>query len=58
VAPHYAKTEDDGHALIREMLASSADIVPEADRLRIRLHSLAKLRHSASSTLRVAYVIY
>jgi hypothetical protein len=44
VAPHYAKTEDDGHALIREMLASSADIVPEADRLRIRLHSLANPR--------------
>jgi hypothetical protein len=44
VAPHYAKTEDEGHALIREMLAASADLVPEADRLRIRLHSLANPR--------------
>jgi Transposase protein len=44
LAPHYAKTEDEGRALIREMLASSADIVPEADRLRIRLHSLANPR--------------
>lgn len=44
LAPHYAKTEDEGRALIREMLSSSADIVPEAQRLRIRLHSLANPR--------------
>ncbi len=44
LAPHYAKTEDEGRALIREMLSSSADIVPEAERLRIRLHSLANPR--------------
>jgi transposase-like protein len=44
LAPHYAKTEDEGRALIREMLSSSADIVPDADRLRIRLHSLANPR--------------
>lgn len=40
LAPHYAKTDDEGRALIREMLSSS-DILPEAQRLRIRLHSLA-----------------
>jgi transposase len=46
LAPHYAKTEDEGHALIREMLSSSADIVPEleAQCLRIRVHSLANPR--------------
>jgi hypothetical protein len=44
LAPHYAKTEDEGRALIREMLSSSADVVPHADRLRICLHSLANPR--------------
>jgi transposase len=44
LAPHYAKTEDDGRALIREMLSSSADVIPEAQQLRIRLHSLANPR--------------
>ena len=44
LAPHYAKTEDEGRALIREMLSSNADIVPEGQRLRIRLHSLANPR--------------
>ncbi|HET9481160.1 MAG TPA: helix-turn-helix domain-containing protein [Candidatus Polarisedimenticolia bacterium] len=44
LAPHYAKTEDEGRALIREMLSSSADIIPEAKHLRIRLHSLANPR--------------
>jgi hypothetical protein len=44
LAPHYAKTEDEGRALIREMLSASADLVPEAQRLRIRLHSLANPR--------------
>src|SRR3989442_1017753 len=44
LAPHYAKTEDEGRALIREMLSSSADFIPEAQRLRIRLHSLANPR--------------
>jgi transposase-like protein len=44
LAPHYAKTEDEGRALIREMLSSSADIIPEAHHLRIRLHSLANPR--------------
>lgn len=44
LAPHYAKTEDEGRALIREMLSSSADIVPDGQRLRIRLHALANPR--------------
>jgi hypothetical protein len=44
LAPHYARTEDEGRALIREMLSSSADLVPDAQRLRIRLHSLANPR--------------
>jgi transposase-like protein len=46
LAPHYARTEDEGRALIREMLSSSADIVPELDaqRLRIRVHALANRR--------------
>ena len=46
LAPHYAKTEDDGRALVREILLSSADIIPEPDaqRLRVRLHSLANPR--------------
>ena len=48
VAPHYAKTEDEGHVLIREMLSSSADLVPDAERLRIRLHSLANPRSNGA----------
>jgi transposase len=44
LAPHYAKTEDEGRALIREMLSSSVDIIPDAQRLRIRFHSLANPR--------------
>jgi hypothetical protein len=44
LAPHYARTDDEGRALIREILASSADIVPDGERLRIRLHSLANPR--------------
>lgn len=43
---HDVKTEDDGRALIREMLLTSADIVPQPDehRLLVRLHSLANPR--------------
>ena len=46
LTPHYAGTEDEGRALIREMLLTSADILPEVDdhRLRVRLHSLANPR--------------
>jgi len=41
-------TEHDGRALVREMLLSSADIVPQAQehRLLVRLHSLANPRHN------------
>jgi len=40
------RTEEEGRALIREMLLTSADLLPEADnhRLRVRLHSLANPR--------------
>ncbi len=46
LTPHYVRTEEEGRALIREMLLSSADILPEADdhRLLVRLHSLANPR--------------
>jgi transposase len=46
LTPHYARSEDEGRALIREMLLTSADILPEADdhRLRVRLPSLANPR--------------
>jgi hypothetical protein len=42
--PHDAKTEGEGQLLIRDMLSSSADLVPEAQRLRTCLHSLANPR--------------
>lgn len=50
LTPHYARTEDDGRALIREMLLTSADILPQpADhRLLVRLHSLANPRSNAA----------
>ena len=46
LAPHYAKTQGDGHALIREMLLTSADILPQPEehRLLVRVHSLANPR--------------
>lgn len=46
LAPGYARTEDEGRALIRELVLASADILPERDqrRLRVRLHSLANPR--------------
>ena len=46
LSSHYARTEDDGRALVREMLLTSADILPqpEAHRLLVRLHSLANPR--------------
>lgn len=42
------RTEDDGRALVREMLLSSADILPQAaeHRLLVRIHSLANPRHN------------
>jgi hypothetical protein len=50
LTPHYARTEDDGRALIREMLLTSADIVPHPDdhRLLVSLHSLANPRSNAA----------
>ena len=50
LAPHYARTEDEGRALIREMLASSADIIPDlaTKRLRVRVHALANPRSNAA----------
>ena len=42
------RTEDEGRALVREMLMSSADIVPQPEehRLVVRLHSLANPRRN------------
>jgi len=50
LTPHYMRTEDEGHALIREMLLTSADILPQPDhhRLVVRLHSLANPRSNAA----------
>jgi len=50
LTPQYARTEDDGRALIREMLLTSADIVPHPDdhRLLVCLHSLANPRSNAA----------
>ncbi|MFQ5974226.1 MAG: putative transposase, partial [Alphaproteobacteria bacterium] len=44
--PHYVRTEDDGRTLIREMLLTNADILPQPEdhRLLVRLHSLANPR--------------
>lgn len=44
LAPHYARSDDEGRALVREILSSAADVIPEAERLRIRFHSLANPR--------------
>jgi hypothetical protein len=50
LAGHYARTEDEGRALIREMLLSDADILPDPaqQRLVVRLHSLANPRSNAA----------
>ena len=50
LAPHYAKTEDDGRALVRELLLATADIIPETVThcLRVRVHSLANPRSNAA----------
>jgi len=44
------KTEEDGRALVRERLLSSADIIPhpEEHHLVVRLHSLANPRSNAA----------
>ena len=50
LAPHYARTEDEGRAFIREVLLSDADILPhpEQHRLVVRLHALANPRSNAA----------
>lgn len=50
VTPHDAKAEDDARALIREMLLTSADILPDGQRLVVRLHSLANPRSNDALT--------
>jgi len=62
---HYARTEDEGRALIREMLLSDADVLPhpEQQRLVVRLHSLANPRSNAAlaklcDTLNALAVVY
>lgn len=46
VAPHYKRTHREGRALVRELLESPADVLPdpEAGLLRIKLHPLANPR--------------
>ncbi|MGH8701773.1 MAG: putative transposase [Burkholderiales bacterium] len=65
LADHYARTEDEGRALIREMLLSDADILPDPaqQRLVVRLHSLANPRSNAAlatlcDTLNTLAVVY
>lgn len=62
---HFARTEDEGRALIREILASNADILPQPDqhRLVVRPHSLANPRSNAAlatlcATLNALEVVY
>jgi len=52
LTPHYARIEGDGRALIREMLLTSADILPQPDaqRLVVRLHALANPRSNDALT--------
>lgn len=46
----YARTEEDGRALVREILRTPADVIPnkEAGVLRVRLHGLANPRGNAA----------
>ena len=46
LGPAYARTEEEGRALVRNILRTPADIVPDeaADVLRVRLHGLANPR--------------
>jgi hypothetical protein len=50
VAPRYATTEDNGRALIREVLLARADIVPDGQQLRVRVHALANPRSNEALT--------
>lgn len=46
----YARTEEEGRALIREVLRASADVLPDEQEglLRVRLHGLANPRSNAA----------
>jgi len=46
LGPHYARTEEEGRALLRELFTAPADLVPDeaAGVLRVRLHTLANPR--------------
>jgi len=46
LGPHYARTEEDGRALLREVFQTPADLLPDeaAGVLRVRLHTLANPR--------------
>lgn len=46
----YARTEEEGRALVREILRAPADIVPDGETgvLRVRLHGLANPRSNAA----------
>lgn len=46
----YARTEEEGRALVREILRAPADIIPDtkAGMLRVRLHGLANPRSNAA----------
>jgi hypothetical protein len=46
LGPHYARTEAEGRALLREVFSAPADLLPDepAGVLRVRLHSLANPR--------------
>lgn len=52
LAPHVARTEDQEWALIRELLVSSADTIPDRDTkcLQVRVHSLANPRSDEALT--------
>ena len=46
LAPHYARNEEEGRALVRQLLLSSADIVPQPQEqhLVVKVHSQATVR--------------
>jgi transposase len=46
LGPHYARTEEEGRALLRELFSTPADLFPDeaAGVLRVRLHTLANPR--------------
>ena len=50
LSPAYTRNEDEGRALIREILASNADIIPQPDakRLIVKVHSMANPRSNTA----------